>query len=58
MRFKIIIRREHTGTDKLLGQDAHKVQQVLGVAVADVIDLVRRDRQPIFTGGALREPSP
>ena len=51
---KVIIGREHLGTDQLLLQDGHEVQQILGSRITDVIYLVWRHRQTIFTYLLLR----
>ena len=57
MRLKVIIPRQHAGTDELLLQDVHKVQQVLGLAASDVIHGIGRHGQavvaPLALGGAL-----
>lgn len=49
MRFKVIVCGQHPCAYQFLLQYLHKVKQVLGVAVANVIDLVGRQRQAVFT---------
>ena len=45
---KVIVLRQHAGTDELLLQDVHKVQQVLGLTATDVVNSVRWYWQAIF----------
>ena len=47
MRFKIIVGRQNLRTDKFFLQYRHKVQQIFRIAVSDVINAVRRQRQPV-----------
>ena len=49
MSLEVVVCGQDTGSYKLLLQDVHKVQQVLGLAASDVIDCVRRNRQAVFT---------
>ena len=44
MCLEVIILRQHSGTDQLLLQDAHKLQQILRMRVADIVYLIWRDR--------------
>ena len=59
MRFKVIVFRENSCTDQLFLQDGHKVEEVFGGVVADVIYLVRGDGQSVLTvlllGGVLHD---
>lgn len=41
MGLKVIILGEHAGTDQFFLQDGHKVEEVFGGVVADVVHLVR-----------------
>ena len=50
MGLEVIVRGEHTGPDEFLLEDIDKVQQVLGLAAADVVDGIRRDGKPVLTG--------
>ena len=54
MRFKIIVRRQYLGTDQLLLQNVHEVQQIFWLVVANVIDCIRRNRQTIFSNLSFR----
>ena len=49
MRLEIVILGQDAGPDELFLQDIHEVQKVLGLAAADVVDGIRRDRQAILT---------
>ena len=49
MRLKVIVLWQHTGTNQFLLQDAYKLQQVLRMRVADIVNLVWRDRQTVLT---------
>ncbi len=49
MRLEVVIGGEHLRTDEFLLEDCHEVQQVFGVVVADVVDLVRREWESVFT---------
>ncbi len=57
MRFEVVIGGEHLRTDEFLLEDCHEVEQVFGVVVADVVDLVRREGEAVFAvllfGGVL-----
>lgn len=54
-RYELFVRLEVIiSTQQLLLQNRHKVQQVLRMAVADVVHLVRRQRQTILAHPALR----
>ena len=59
MRFKVIVFRENSCTDQLFLQDGHKVEEVFGGVVADVIYLVRGDGQSVLAvlllGGVLHD---
>lgn len=59
MRFKVIVFRENSCTDQLFLQDGHKVEEVFGRVVADVIYLVRWDGQSVLAvpllGGVLHD---
>ena len=48
MRFEVVIGREHFGADEFFLQDGHKIEQIFRVVVADVVDLVRREREAVF----------
>ena len=48
MCLEIIVRRQYTGTHQLLRQNLHKVQQVLRIGVADVVNCIGRNGQPIL----------
>ena len=48
MCLEIIVRRQHTGTHQLLRQNLHKVQQVLRVRIADVVNRIGRNGQPVL----------
>ena len=50
MGFEVIVLGEHAGSDKFLLEDIDKVQQVLGLAAADVVDGIRRDGKSVFAG--------
>lgn len=57
MRGKIIILRQNPGAHQLFGQNPDEIQQVLGLAVADVIERVGRNGKAIravFRSGGLR----
>ena len=53
MGLKVVVGREHAGTDELFLQGLHKVQQVLRLATADVVHGIRGDGQSIGPGLAL-----
>ena len=50
MGLKVVVVREHTGPNKFLLEDIDKVQQVLGLSAADVVDGIRRDGKPVLAG--------
>ncbi len=55
--FEVVISGEHLRADELFLEDRHEVEQVFRVVVADVVDLVRREGEPVFAillfGGVL-----
>ena len=50
MGLEVIVRGKHTGPDEFLLEDIDKVQQVLGLTTADVVDGIRRDGKPVLAG--------
>ena len=50
MCLEIVVGGEHAGSDEFLLEDIDKVQQVLGLAAADVVDGIRRDGKPVLAG--------
>ena len=48
MGLEVVVRGEHAGSDKFLLEDIDKVQQILGLAAADVIDGIRRDGKSVL----------
>ena len=50
MGLEVVIRGEHAGPDEFLLEDIDKVQQVLWLAAADVVDGIRRDGEPVLAG--------
>ena len=48
MCFKIIIRRQNPCPDQLLLQDVHKLQQILRMAVSNVVNCIRWNRKPVL----------
>ena len=48
MRFEVVIGGEHFRADEFFLEDGHEVEQVFGVVVSDVVDLVGRERQSVF----------
>lgn len=48
VRLEIIVRRQHTSTNQFLRQNLHKVQQVFGVGIADVVNCIGGNGQTIF----------
>jgi len=50
MGLEVVVLGEHSGSDEFLLEDIDKVQQVLGLAAADVVDGIRRDGKPVLTG--------
>ena len=57
MRGKIIILRQNPGAHQLFGQNPDEIQQVLGLAVADVIERVGRNGKAIRARFPLRRPA-
>lgn len=57
MRLEVVIGGEHLCADELFLEDRHEVEQVFGVVVADVVDLVWREGEAVFAillfGGVL-----
>ena len=49
MGIEVVVRREHPGSHEFFLEDIDKVQQVLGLAAADIVDGVWRDGKPILT---------
>ena len=54
MGLEVVVLGEHAGPDEFLLEDIDKVQQVLGLATADVVDGIRRDGKPVLAGLLLR----
>ena len=53
---EVVVLRQHAGPDQFLLQDGHEVQQVFGLAAADVVHGVGRHGQavlPFLAGGGL-----
>ena len=50
MGLEVIVLGKHSRSDKFLLEDIDKVQQVLGLAAADVVDGIRRDGKSILAG--------
>ena len=50
MGIEIVVLGEHASSDEFLLEDIDKVQQVLGLAAADVVDGIRRDGKPVLAG--------
>ena len=48
MGLEVVVLREHASSDEFLLEDVDKVQQVLGLAAADVVDGIRRDGKPVL----------
>ena len=48
MGLEVVVLREHAGADEFLLEDIDKVQQVFGLAAADVVDSIRRDGKPVL----------
>ena len=48
MGLEVVVGGEHAGSDEFLLEDIDKVQQVLGLAAADVVDRIRRNRKSVF----------
>lgn len=49
---EVVVGGEDAGGDELFLEDADEVEEVLGVAVADVVDFVGRYGQTVLTGAA------
>ena len=54
MRFEVVVFGQHLGSDQLLLQGLHEVQEVLRLTTTYVIYLVGRYRQAIFSVTLLR----
>ena len=54
MGLEVVILGEHAGSDEFLLEDIDKVQQVLGLATADVVDGIRGDGQAVLAGPLFR----
>ena len=54
MGLEVVVGGEDAGADEFLLEDVDKVQQVLGLASADVVDGIRRDGKPVLAGLLLR----
>ena len=50
MGIEVVVGGEYAGSDEFLLQDIDKVQQVLGLTAADVVNGIRRDGKPVFAG--------
>ena len=59
MRLKVIVGRQHALLHQHALQRVDEVEQVLGVRVADVVDAVRGERQPVlahlYLGGGVHD---
>ncbi len=57
MGLEVVIGGEHLRADELFLENRHEVEQVFRVVIADVVDLVRRERETVFAvllfGGVL-----
>lgn len=53
MGFEIVIRGKHARTDQLFLENLYKVEQILRVAITDIVYLIRWHRQTVFSGLAL-----
>ena len=53
MRVEVVVCGQHAGADQLFLEDGHEVEQVFGLVVADVIDLVRGNGQAVLTRALL-----
>ena len=51
---EVVVGGEDAGADEFLLEDVDKVQQVLGLATADVVDGIRRDGQTVIAGPLFR----
>ena len=54
MGIEVVVGGEHAGADEFLLEDIDEVQQVLGLAAADVVNGIGRDGQSILAGLLLR----
>ena len=54
MSLEVVVRGEHAGADEFLLEDVDEVQQVLGLAAADVVDGIRGDGQAVLAGPLFR----
>ena len=50
MGVEVVVLGEHSGSDEFLLEDIDKVQQVLGLAAANVVDGIRRDGKSVLAG--------
>ncbi len=50
MGLEVVVLWKHTGSHEFLLEDIDKVQQVLGLAAADVVDGIGRDGKPVLAG--------
>ena len=50
MGLEVVVGGEDAGADEFLLEDIDKVQQVLGLAAADVVDGIRRDGKAVLAG--------
>ena len=50
MGIEVVVLGEHASSDEFFLKDIDKVQQVLGLATADVVDGIRRDGKPVLAG--------
>ena len=53
VRVEVVVGWQHAGADQLFLEDGHEVEQVLGLVVADVVDLVRGNGQAVLTRALL-----
>ena len=49
MSLEIIVCRKHTGSEQFLLKDGHELEKVLRIAVTDIVNSIRRDRQTVLT---------
>ena len=54
MGLEVVVGGEDAGADEFLLEDVDKVQQVLGLAAADVVDGIRGDGQTVLAGPLFR----
>jgi len=54
MGLKVVVLGEHASSDEFLLEDVDEVQQVLGLAAADVVDGIRGDGQAVLAGPLFR----